>query len=420
MEIPILYKIISEGGKTMDVKININGKEKGSIPYDSLAAFFYFSQECGYDINWDSENKKVSLFNGLYGKKISLSSISSSDPIRKKQLEQKMLQHIQSFIANTGAEVTLQKENEPAKKNDVNLTLALSELRSLKKTVLELACNSISNNSEKWLSILSKECQKDGIPFHTNALQNTTPNTLALHFMYPEMNDEQFWNTYGENYAIKIAMAILARLQGDSPLAMLSVMPLANFSVPFNMSTSISPETREKKPFVQSSGHNDSTKVVKSEQKRTEAEVYFDYHLILDKELERIKIIGNLHIKNTGTEILRYPVICLRQTPANQVKISGQIVPPNVVETKSVMSDSGAKGWKYMNEDWFEQEEKGETWIAPIHNLLIHPKQTESLQNIQMTINNIEDKEKILLEAFVFFKEQQLEFISNNRISLIF
>ncbi|GAA3324603.1 hypothetical protein GCM10020331_053160 [Ectobacillus funiculus] len=113
--------------------------------------------------------------------------------------------------------------------------------------------------------------------------------------------------------------------------------------------------------------------------------------------------------KNIGTEVLRNPVICLRSTPKESIEITGQILPPNVAETFGVMSDAGTKGWKYMNEDWFEQTIKGETWICPIQQMNLYPQQIESLSNLQININ-LEEHESMLIEAFVFFREQELEF----------
>jgi hypothetical protein len=150
-----------------------------------------------------------------------------------------------------------------------------------------------------------------------------------------------------------------------------------------------------------------------------EAEVFFDYRLLIDKsDNKKIKVLGNLHIKNVGTEVLRNPVICLRAKPEESIKITGQILPPKVAQTFGVMSNEGPKGWKYMNDDWLEQTMKGETWICPIQQMNIYPQQVESLSNLQINIFNLEEHETILVEAFVFFKEQELEFAANNHISI--
>ncbi|WP_211241940.1 hypothetical protein [Ectobacillus panaciterrae] len=340
------------------------------------------------------------------------------DLYRKGKLEWKILEHIQKFLSGCGAKVIMKNDQAVSVKADLHVKLSLLEFPSIKEPILELTHDSTSMN-QNWLNLFRNECWKLGTKFNSNQEVNQLVPYVRVQLKYPEINDELFWNRFGENCAIIVAMGILARLQGNSPLSFLSNVSFENFPILFGASSS-------KKQM------NDSLKKVKKDvlddQKLTiekpskiirEAEVFFDYRLLIDKsDNKKIKVLGNLHIKNIGTEVLRNPVICLRSTSEESIKITGQILPPNVAETFGVMSNEGPKGWKYMNEDWFEQTMKGETWICPIQQMNIYPQQIESLSNLQINIFNLEEQESILVEAFVFFKEQGLEFAANNRVSI--
>ncbi|MFJ9497447.1 hypothetical protein [Brevibacillus centrosporus] len=157
-------------------------------------------------------------------------------------------------------------------------------------------------------------------------------------------------------------------------------------------------------------------------EKRLEAEVFLDYTLFhSDLEHRPFLLIGNLYVKNTGTEDLINPIICLRVSPMESIKLGGQILPPNLVETMGVQSSSGVKGWRYLEDDWFSQaKERGEYWIAPIQPILISPKATEPFQNFQISIKKPENGSIVTVEAVVLFNEQEIHFPANNRIAISF
>jgi hypothetical protein len=230
-----------------------------------------------------------------------------------------------------------------------------------------------------------------------------------------------------------LVMGILARLQGDHPLSVLSYIPFNE--LPFlgkdltkaQQTGGTSIETKKSVPKNRESAvkklrEEKQRKEKLIEEKRREAEVFFDYQVLLDSNnSNKIMVLANLHIKNTGTEVLHNPSICLRSIPAESIKIAGQILPPDAAQARGVMNDEGTKGWKYMNDDWLEQaQEKGELWICPVQPMDILPRQVESFQNFQISILKPEEHKSVKVEAFVFFKEQGLEIPSNNRISLSF
>ncbi|PGZ99796.1 hypothetical protein COE51_08350 [Bacillus pseudomycoides] len=404
----------------MDVIVNLQGQEKGKIPYESLAAFYLIFRELGYQVRFDSEHQKININSGLSGKQILISQDENKmfDSFRKDKLEWEFLEHIQKFLSGCGANVIIKNDQDISVKADLHVKLSLLKVPSIKQPVLELTHDSTSMN-QKWLDIFRNECWKIGIKFNANEAANQIVPYVRVRLKYPEFNDELFWNKFGANGAIIVAMGILARLQRDAPLSFLSNVSLENFSILFGASSSKKQINNDLKKVKKDAVDDQGLTIEKSSKVIREAEVFFDYRLLIDKsDNKKIKVLGNLHIKNIGTEVLRNPVICLRSTPEESIKITGQILPPNIVKTFGVMSNEGTKGWKYMNEDWFEQTMKGENWICPIQQVNIYPQQIESLSNLQINISNLEEQESILVEAFVFFQEQELEFAANNRISI--
>ncbi|MDQ1003600.1 hypothetical protein QFZ28_004000 [Neobacillus niacini] len=158
----------------------------------------------------------------------------------------------------------------------------------------------------------------------------------------------------------------------------------------------------------------------KNELKNSAVEAFFDYQILFDRNKNsKIIVFGNLIIKNTGNTVLQNPIICFQLSPKGNVNFTGQLVPPNIAETRGVVNSE--KGWKYMYDDWFQQaEEKGEIWICPIKSINILPGQKESFQNFQISLVKEENQQNLKVEGYVYFQEQGLQYKANNRITLSF
>ncbi|MGN7468372.1 hypothetical protein [Brevibacillus sp. SAFN-007a] len=159
-----------------------------------------------------------------------------------------------------------------------------------------------------------------------------------------------------------------------------------------------------------------------SAEPRAAAEVFFDYTLIHSDSAEKpYLLIGTLQVKNTGTETLYNPVVCLRVTPVDSIKMGGQILPPKLVETLAVQGSNGLKGWRYLDDDWFSQAmERGEYWIAPIQPVVIPPQSAEAFQNFQVSFLKQESGKAIVVEGIVLCNDQSVHFSANNRIAVSF
>jgi hypothetical protein len=408
----------------VDVKVALNGEERGMISFHSLAVFSYFSRVYGFNMSWDRNSQMLNLSSPLLGRKICLftKKCSTVHPLRQMDLECDMVEHIRDFLKNSELPI-FDKESDEIKNADLTIEMSIMKIPNLKEITIEIQHN-LGILRKKWLTFFQNECKKNGAVVTTNKNVTGTNPTILLQIKFPEMENDLFWAEYGENLSLIFAMGILAYFQGD-----LSILPLSLLSnqhlLPNLFDTVLDSLIKKHVKTPPNRFQVEQTERVSefpNSPQNIQCQVFLDYHLILDREEhKKIKALTNLHIKNTGTGTLNNPIICIRMTPAGGIFLSGQIIPKNFADTFGVMNEEGTKGWKYMNDDWFEQiEEKGEIWIAPIQKLSILPNQVESLLNLQMNFQTFEDNKQTIIEVFVFFKENDYKVEAENRIAISF
>lgn len=400
----------------MNYKIEVGENDKGTIHYETLPIFRYFLREMGVHVNHDSSKKIVQLSSALTKKKILISAEDKVIPqsFRKHHLERKVLNQVQQFLQANGADVSTTYRDEQSHPIDLQLKFSLLEVPNIKEPLLELTTSS-KTNLQKLIEVLQSECGKKQMRFKLNDRSgHYDATTMKIQIFSPVISNDEFWNRYGETYAMIITLGIYARFLGNSPLSAFSLIPIENLLTLFSVDTN--PKAAVQVPKKDEPLSNQKHAVVT---KTKDAAAFFDYHLLIDEgEEQKVQLHGNLHIKNVGSETLRNPVICIKATPSKGIKITGQILPKNFAQTKGVLNQDGATGWRYLNENWLEEfEEKGEIWICPIHSILIPPKSIETLPNLQIQLLDPEQK-TVRVEAFIYMREDQLEFKANNQISL--
>lgn len=409
----------------MKYKIEVGEKEQGEISYEVLPVFQYFLREMGLDVIQNPSRQCVELTSVLTRKNIVLSAEDQTMPqtFRKHHLEKEVLKQVQKFLQASGAEVNVINQKKQSETIDLHLMFSLLEVPNIKEPLLELSSFS-KVNFQKLVEVFQVECRNRQMRFKLNDRSGDyDPATIKIQIFSPVVSNDEFWNRYGETYAMTITSGIFAKFLGGSPLAAFSLIPIENLLSLFTIESSqksLPPPTNkgEANPIERPVTKNTS-KMSTDENKIKGAAAFFDYHLLIDdEENKKIQVHGNLHIKNTGTEALRNPVICIKASPSEGIKITGQILPKDFAQTKGVLNQEGAKGWRYLNENWFEEfEEKGEIWICPIQSILIQPRQTETLPNLQIQILDPQ-QDTVRVEAYVFMNEDELEFKASNRISL--
>ncbi|MBA4494341.1 hypothetical protein ACFO25_05350 [Paenactinomyces guangxiensis] len=408
----------------MDVQIYWNEEKKGVIPYPSLPALRLLCEQHGIRTRWNAEEKKMELWEAnLTEKKIYLEPGSSRAPRSSDsaQYETEILTQVQHFLAAMGAEVLLQQSpSAPQDHADVYIQCMVSRIKSINNPQSTLVLHS-NHQNKRLLHSIQKELIRMGFNNKVKKRidKRDSNRFINIHIHLPEAQKELLRQEYQEPIAIGLASGILRYFHEKYPLAILSSLPPDIHEIFMTTRPNIHP-----KPATQEAGLGPSPVSAEKyliESKELKAEVFFDYTLLLPgTDDNRCLIWGNLYIKNTGTENLVNPLVCLRSTPADTIQLRGQILPPNMTETLSVQDFEGAKGWRYLEEDWFKKaQERGEFWICPIQSIQIPPGEME-VHAFQISVLKPQSEGTVTIEGIVSFQEQGLQFPANNRISLSF
>ncbi|MFF0827445.1 hypothetical protein ACFYU8_11245 [Brevibacillus sp. NPDC003359] len=460
----------------MDVEVYYSGQRGGTMPYAALPAFRLFCKQNGFQLKWDSTNKRVDLDSGLKGKVCVLFTGVTSGGTA---YEWEVLGNVQKFLSDSGMEVVLSQNNSALAKNtDVAIRFSLKEMRTLEKPRL-IFFQSEDEKRQDLVKCLRTEMQQSGIPCHYKVLKNQKqPSIVHIQLQLPHYTEVNNRKVYAEKIALHLASGVLEYFQNGlhiQPMAFLPPNILKLFySTMLLTSDKESQQGADEKPLaekqstIQESDQptneaSDSSSELKSElnselnsesdsereellilaeeelleqvvaihpveevpeqvELRTAAEVYFDYTLIHSQSVEKpYLLIGTLQVKNTGNVELNNPIVCLRVSPVDSIKMGGQVLPPKLVETMAVQGTSGLKGWRYLEDDWFAQAmERGEYWIAPIQPVSIPPESTEAFQNFQISFMKQEAGKGIVVEGVVLCNDQTVHFSANNRIAVSF
>jgi hypothetical protein len=424
------------GNSLMDVQMVFEDKEIGTIPYESIPALFLFLRKSGFLYNWDEENRKIHLQLGLKGKTIELLEETLDQPSSPEKVNQDVVNGVQIFLNSCGATVYREENLEPIIKADLRIVFTTKEDPVIDRPKLEVY-HDLKMLNHKCSFLLKEECKKAKIEFTSHVNRAEIEPYMKFLMKIPRKEHSFSQKKLTEKFQIIISMGILSCLQANYPLFLLSYLPFHKLSflqkpIPqSNMEKNTEERNQLDKNFSAISENTALPQelitteeylldVKKNEIKNYDAEVFFDYQVIFDQsKTEKILLFGNFIIKNTGESFLHNPVICFRTIPKGNINFSGQLVPPNVVETIGVLNSEN--GWKYMYDDWFQQiEEKGEIWICPIKPLEIPPGKLESFQNFRIKLVKDQAQQNLKIEGHVFFQEQNLKYKANNSISLSF
>lgn len=414
------------------MEVHIGDTAIGSIPKDSISALYFCIRELGFhvDVNWDDE--KMMITSGLKNKTIVLEDQSpDQNRLRNVVFEGKVLESVENILLKYGTHIFKSIEHKGSVMPDISLSLIIFQLPDLKQPVLELY-HSTGENNAKWIKMIKNECKSYGIkPVAHETEHQKSQQKVKLQVMLPQ---EMELEKQLRKLTHIISIGLLSKLQGEFDLSALSMLPI-DVLLPLFQNQVLQQPLSELDSFESLDSLESFEKGKEEERHNNEgihsavtteslvrAEAYFDYHVIIHQPTGKgPKIFGDLFIKNSGTVPLKNPCVCFRVTPVGSVQISGQILPPKAVRTQGIQTAGGAKGWKYMTDNWIEDaDEKGEIWIQPIQEMIIHSGERIKVPNIQMKINNpIEYNQIIKVEAFIFFIENGLEIVAENKISLM-
>lgn len=411
------------------MEVHIGDTYIGSIPNDSISALYFCIRELGFlvDVNWD--DGKLMITSGLKNKTIVLEDQSpDQNRLRNVVFEGKVLGSVENILLKYGTHIYKTVEHKGSVMPDLSLSLTIFQLPDLKQPVLELY-HSTGENNAKWIKMIKNECKSYGIkPVAHETEHQKSQQKVKVQVMLPQ---EMELEKQLRNLTHIISVGLLSKLQGEFDLSAFSLLPIdallplfRNHALQQPLSELDSLESLEsfEKGKEEERYKNEGNHSAVTTESLVGAEAYFDYHVIIHQPTGKApKIFGDLFIKNSGNVTLKNPCICFRVTPVGSVQISGQILPPKAVRTQGIQTAGGAKGWQYMTDNWIEDaDEKGEIWIQPVQEMMIHSGEGIKVPNIQMKINNpIEYNQIIKVEAFIFFIENGLEIVAENKISLM-
>lgn len=154
---------------------------------------------------------------------------------------------------------------------------------------------------------------------------------------------------------------------------------------------------------------------------RYKCDSYFDYSIILPDRYENeqeVLVIGNYIIRNTGMDALTQPIICIRSSSPDAVRLSGKI---STFTREAIDETSTLEKWTYVNDDWKEKIEKaGEHWLMAKHRKAIQANEQISFTQFELACSKPQKQTNIIIEGFVYFKEMKEGASSLNNIILNF
>jgi hypothetical protein len=157
-------------------------------------------------------------------------------------------------------------------------------------------------------------------------------------------------------------------------------------------------------------------------EKKIESIAFFTYSLMLPDSTEEdnnVLVIGDFIIRNIGNETLHAPVICLRISPASAGSLSGKIrnrQKRNALRIEATTTNE----WRYIEANEGERENQGEYWITPSFLNELAPDHTLVFPGFTLNLVKPLEGNSVIVEGFVYFKEQSKGIASLNNIVINF
>ncbi|MGN7179000.1 hypothetical protein BK139_01835 [Paenibacillus sp. FSL R5-0490] len=379
----------------MKVNVSYLGKEKGTADFSSLPSLILYCSRHGLDTTWSREEKTLYIDNPQKNQILLLTMEGGED----SDVLQETSSMMKELLKNSGIVLKTETDQQESEGTAFHVHLEFTNSENIV----------ITCKKSEIIPVIQKHCRKKVssrpyVFFKTDG---------APHKGGPSIFCEIPVNFTGlEEFLIQLQAAILEHFIGSSEL--LNWVGLETVVELFSSGTS------EKKKHRQQKRTPDNRPAEVKPQVKAEGEAYFNYTIRPHSSNEKYTLITDLVIKNTGTAALHNPIVCLRVNPPAQVEIGGQILPPEMVEVLAVQGTEGALGWQYANDDWLQEGyEKGEFWIRPINTLSINPEENDGIYQFHLNFDKLE-KGTCTVEAFVYFREQDVTFKAMNDISFSF
>jgi hypothetical protein len=150
-----------------------------------------------------------------------------------------------------------------------------------------------------------------------------------------------------------------------------------------------------------------------------QCEAFFNYTIFLpnrEEDEEDVMIMGQFMIKNTGSQTLHHPLLCIRLEPAANARLGGKIAYHEHLAEIDTLEQ-----WQFVHEDWKEKiRETGEYWLKPKHCLELAPGETLVFSNFELQMRESDIAQLMVAEGFVYAQELREGIASLNTISIHF
>jgi hypothetical protein len=393
----------------MDTVVYMNGRKMGSIPHSYVASFLIFCEQYGFQAQWNADTKSI-LFDSRVRKKV---VVSCGENDESHTIEEQILDNITDFVSALGVDTVLLTDRESRELDgDLYVTLSIAHLPFINFPIV-YTNYSLDLREYRIAHFLEKHLYNNRVKF----VFNKSPyNPTSLPFLHaecvlPEIKLQSVLQQWIEEISMVLAFCIVQSLKIETQSPVVSFLLQSMFEELMRELPK-----KEENPVEHSDGKSIRTF---DDEHDAQAEVSFDYSTVREPDNDRRLIIANLRIKNTGNIVLTNPLICIRLTPAQSMKLRGQIWPPAMVKNLAFKQPTGSTGWQYVNDDWLETGIiKGEYWIRPMRPMSISPQSVESLDNLQIVVNETPETALVTVEGIVYFHDQGLQVPSRNRIIL--
>ncbi|MBM7586942.1 hypothetical protein JOC86_003494 [Bacillus pakistanensis] len=408
----------------MDINLKINGKAKGTVPYGSIASLQLFCVQHNLETDWNEEQGTFEIRSRLKGKKVWVLVNTGNE-----EYDEEILNKMNLFLQHYGIEIT---RAEKKRYSEGDLFVDLQAIyQQIENTEIALGTN------KRLKTVDARENFKPYLPqvvfkgyyYLENDLTHDIPH-LQCKVRFSEHN-----RFFTSELPILLSNCIVKFiLQSDQ--ASFIDLNIDRLLMPFSLKEaegknvvtsenelSAKNKNRKKEDSQEDRDYLEAKrkKASKMKEKSQKAEVYFDYNVMPNRELDRYSVKADFLIKNTGNTELLNPKVCFRMDPTDKIEIGGQILPPEMSEIFSVQGNQGAQGWQYMGKDWLEKAyETGEYWIESVQDLTIMPDESAVIEGIQFTIESLEKQDVATIVGFVYFNNQRLQVSSNNKIMISF
>ncbi|MFB4163984.1 hypothetical protein ACE1TI_09115 [Alteribacillus sp. JSM 102045] len=402
----------------MKLEVYYHNRSIGKIESASLVPFIQYCEEEGYTVKWDLEHKKLHLESGLKAQKLTI--------IKEKEENKHQTQlrkDLKTFLFETGITINESNGQEFLNENSIILKLNAVTNSDIDFPIVEISYN-FQPKQKGLKSSLHHRLEVLHIEHEFKKEKSDLPSpSLSVECELPKQYNTEDWQLFCQKISLSLALGICRYLFDSLDTKASSQSKV--FLNPFFEKSTAQKSIQHKKPQPVSIKNQENSSSSNSESpsltKDSRAEVYFDYTVYTAKSKDQYIATGDLNIVNTGGTDLINPLICIKVQPVESINLGGQILPPAMADTLGIQSSGGMRGWKFMDNDWFEKaQERGEYWIGPIEDLLIPPGESTSLPHFQLTIEEPEEKEMAIIRSVVYFQDKKMSFTANNDIRFSF